>query len=969
MLKNYTHSNVKRLSNLVSAYKKHLSAFAVALLLTSSLFAQTLISVVPNNNSTSGNGRAPQGTRLFVNTMYIVLPSEMATYGADNVTSVGWTWNNPLGGGAPTTQSIATTGNVKIYMQNTTDVAYSKGTTFSTAGMTKVYDGNITIPATAAQINIDLPVGGPGTSIFTTIAGQGVYIAFEYQTTTTLATPLGAPTVSCNSTVTGSAATYQSQTAYGTAMTASAFRPETRLGTANSDIVQVQNLYTLGTTASLFGNAQPLQAVVKNVSGASQSFNVDFVVKEKVSGTIRHSASIPVTLAAGATANVDDLTWNATINELDTAIASVSALAGETITTNNSAGYRHNVTADSYNYADISASTGGVGYGTGSGLILNRYHIDGCTNVKQVRVYMGDGNSSFNTVYAVVMDAAGTIVGQSADYLILPIDIGNYVTFDIVSPPNFTDADYYVGLAQTANVDLAYYPVGTQAEPFPARNNAYYATGLAGGVPLAYTTLGRFMIEGVITPLSTTPTTSGDVTICLGESTDLSVTDGILNPFATYNWYTDGCGTTLVGTGATISVSPSTNTTYYVRAEDPCNGVNTDCGSLTVTVDIPVTWYADADMDTYGDATTTALACDAPSGYVADATDCDDDNSAVNPAATEVCNGLDDDCNASIDEGLLFTTSYADVDMDTYGDAGNTTTACDGVPAGYVTDDTDCDDSESSVYPGAVEVCDGLDNDCDGEYDEGTATAAITPEGAVDACKGVGLDLFANTGVGYTYQWYKDETLIPGATADTYHALKPGSYYVQVTIPGGCFAISNTTVITLLASPNANISAPNGTSLCATVKLKASYGAGYSWQWKLDGSPIGGATDFIYYATAPGNYSCEVTHPSGCARETAALAVTACREGDVAIGSFEVYPNPSTGEFMVNLNFENANTETAFINVFNAIGEVVYTATASVNNGAVQELVSFDAPAGVYLVKVTANGSNEEYNSRIVISK
>jgi len=970
MLKNYTQKCLKQLSALVSGKKTHLSALLITLLLSGSLFAQTLISVVPNNNATSGNGRAPQGTRLFINTMYIVLPSEMTVYGVDNVTSVGWTWNNPLGGGAPTTQSVATTGTLKIYMQNTADVAYSKGTTFSTAGMTKVYDGNITIPATAAQINIDLPVGGPGTSTFTTVAGQGVYIAYEYKTTTALATPLGAPTVSCNALVTGSAATYQSQTVNGTAMALTAFRPETRLGSANSDIIQVQNLFTLGTAASLFGNPQPLQAIVKNTSGASQSFNVDFVVKEKVSGTIRYSSSIPVTLGAGLTATVDDLGWNATLNELDTAIVSVAALPGETITTNNSKGYRHNVTADSYNYADISTSTGGVGYGTGSGLILNRYHIDGCTNVKQVRVYMGDGNSTFNIVYAVVMDAAGIIVGQSADYTIFPIDIGNYVTFDIVNPPNFTDADYYVGLAQTANLALAYYPVGTQAEPFPARNSAYYATGLAGGIPLAYTTLGRFMVEGVITPLSTTPTTSGDVTICLGESTELSVTDGILNPFATYNWYTDGCGTTLVGAGAAISVTPSTTTTYYVRAEDPCNGVNTACGSLTVTVEIPTIWYADGDGDTYGDNGTTALACDVPGGYVADNTDCNDGNAAVYPGATEICNFVDDDCDGTADDGITYLIFYTDADVDGFGDSGAAgANYCSDPGAGYSSNNTDCDDANATVYPGAVEICDGLDNDCDGTFDEGTATATITPAGAVSACKGVGILLSANTGIGYTYQWFKDETLIPGATASTYNALKPGAYRVQVNIPEGCFEISLITTVTINASPNANISAPNGTSLCTTVKLKASYGVGYTWQWKLAGSPIGGATAFQYFATTPGSYTCVVTHPSGCARETAALAVTACREGDLAIGIFEVYPNPSTGEFMVNISFENTNTQTAAINVYNAAGEVVYSTNANVNNGTVQALIALDAPAGVYLVKVTANESSEEYNSRIVITK
>lgn len=946
-------------------------------MLSTSLFAQTLVNVLPNNNSTSGNARAPQGTRLFVNTMYIILPSEMTSsgYGVDNITSVGWTWNNPLGGGAPTTQSIATTGNVKIWMQTTTDVAYTKGTTFSTAGMTKIYDGPITIPATAAQINIDLPVGGPGTSIFTTVAGEGVYVAFEYQTTTTLATPIGAPTVSCNSLVAGSAATYQSQTANGTAMALTAFRPETRFGTINSDIIQVQNLYTLGTTASLFGNPQPLQAVVKNVSGVSQSFNVDFTILEKATLTVRHSSSIPVILGAGLTANVDDLGWNATLNELDTAIVSVTPLPGETITANNTKGYRHNVTADSYNYADLSASSGGVGYNTGEGLILNRYHIDGCSNVKQVRVYMGDGNSSFNIVYAVVLDAAGTIVGQSANYTIMPIDIGTYVTFDILTPPNFTDADYYVGLAQTANIVLGYFPVGTQAEPFPSRTNAYYAVGLAGGIPAMYTTLGRFMIEGVITPLSTTPTTSGDVTICLGESTDLSVTDGILNPYATYNWYTDGCGTTFVGTGSTITVSPGAPTTYYVRAEDPCNGVNTACGSLTVSVEIPTLWYADADGDTYGDAGTSSLACDAPDGYVADLTDCDDGNSAVNPGATEVCNAIDDDCVGGIDNGLTFSTWYADGDSDTYGDAGTSVSTCDGAPAGYVADATDCNDETAAVNPGASEVCNAIDDNCDGNTDEGLITAMITTPEPAQFCNGGSVMLDAATDPSYSYQWYRNGLPIPGATASSYNASYAGNYAIMISVAPSCAELSAELTVTKSASPTSVVTNMDGTNdLCidASIKLKANGGGGLTYQWYKGPTLLVGATSNVYYATTPGGYKVITTYiATGCSKlSTTTSIIQTCREEAESMEeSISVYPNPTSGSFTLDMNIGNSNSEVAYINVYNLVGDVVYTTTTSINNGVIQEFINMEASAGVYLVKVTTNGSDREYNTKVVLTK
>ncbi|MBK6363890.1 MAG: putative metal-binding motif-containing protein [Saprospiraceae bacterium] len=71
----------------------------------------------------------------------------------------------------------------------------------------------------------------------------------------------------------------------------------------------------------------------------------------------------------------------------------------------------------------------------------------------------------------------------------------------------------------------------------------------------------------------------------------------------------------------------------------------------------------------------TTMACSPPSGYVTDNTDCNDNNVPINPGATEICNGLDDDCDGGVDEGVQ-NTYYADVDNDSYGDAIATLTAC-----------------------------------------------------------------------------------------------------------------------------------------------------------------------------------------------------------------------------------------------------------------------------------------------------
>ena len=141
----------------------------------------------------------------------------------------------------------------------------------------------------------------------------------------------------------------------------------------------------------------------------------------------------------------------------------------------------------------------------------------------------------------------------------------------------------------------------------------------------------------------------------------------------------------------------------------------------------PATWYADGDGDSFGDAKSTMEACSQPSGYVADATDCDDGNSAVNPAADDYCNGVDDDCDDDVDEDSAVdaTTWYPDVDADSYGDSRYGTPSCAAL-SGYVTDATDCDDLEASVHPGADEYCDGVDNDCEGDIDEDDAVDSTT---------------------------------------------------------------------------------------------------------------------------------------------------------------------------------------------------------------------------------------------------
>ncbi len=152
-------------------------------------------------------------------------------------------------------------------------------------------------------------------------------------------------------------------------------------------------------------------------------------------------------------------------------------------------------------------------------------------------------------------------------------------------------------------------------------------------------------------------------------------------------------------------------------ANEICNGSDDNCNG---TIDDPATFYADADGDGFGNSAVTAQACSAPSGFVGNNKDCNDANSAVNPGATETCNGMDDDCDGLIDENVKLTF-YADNDGDGFGNASLSSLGCS-APPGFVTDNSDCNDNNQDVHPGLTEICgNSLDDDCNGLTDQVTS--------------------------------------------------------------------------------------------------------------------------------------------------------------------------------------------------------------------------------------------------------
>jgi len=138
------------------------------------------------------------------------------------------------------------------------------------------------------------------------------------------------------------------------------------------------------------------------------------------------------------------------------------------------------------------------------------------------------------------------------------------------------------------------------------------------------------------------------------------------------------------------------------------------------------TWYSDFDGDGYGDSSAQPFASvTKPSGYVADNTDCDDTDATIYPGATEIAGDtIDQDCDGS--DLAVSQVWYQDNDGDGFGDPNNSKTSATQT-AGGVSDNTDCDDTDATVYPGATEIAgDGIDQDCNGS-DLSGSTSNGTP--------------------------------------------------------------------------------------------------------------------------------------------------------------------------------------------------------------------------------------------------
>lgn len=152
----------------------------------------------------------------------------------------------------------------------------------------------------------------------------------------------------------------------------------------------------------------------------------------------------------------------------------------------------------------------------------------------------------------------------------------------------------------------------------------------------------------------------------------------------------------------------------FASACAPFEASEGDCTECNVPADTEPAY--DADLDGYS----TVL-------------DCNDTNATVYPGATEICDAIDNDCDSEIDEGLATVAFYVDNDNDGYG-TGEAVEMCEVPESGYSTVSGDCNDADSTFYPGAEDIGgDGLDTDCDDETEPEDTGTGEQPEEDTDS--------------------------------------------------------------------------------------------------------------------------------------------------------------------------------------------------------------------------------------------
>jgi len=552
--------------------KKFTLSFLASIGLASLGFSQANISIIAPPVNSSTQLRAPNGTngQTGMRGCYLIQPSELTSLTSATISTFGFS----LTGG---TGSIPVTGSFTLYLENTTNTTYSKGTSWALAlpGMQNVYQGNITIPATTNTAVITLPIN------FTYNTGQGLYVAFAWES----AGPFAANPASyaANSTMPIGGATIDTPTLpTPDGLLTSNFRPSFIFGGANTatNEISVIGVEAAGRVAKLLNNAQAPVAFIKNGSSITKN---NIAVTFSVSGA--NSFTDTKTLASLAPGAVGSVTFNSFASPVSGMNNMSVTVAADQVPTNNMATWTQSVSCTDAGFAPpiaaINFSASGYGFGNNAangGIYAFKYNAVNGGSVTSVRVAVPSFTQNINKkLFAVLLDNLGNIVASGNTVTLGSNNFNTFVNLPFTSPEDLNAGnDYYIGLRITAGNT---YPIGVFSSPIPIQS--FYTAPDAGGV-VTPVNFGYLAIEAMFKhPLTTITASSARPVACVGDAISLSAT----GTASTYTWSANTGNTSNL---SNITVTPTNTGTivYSVTGTDGPSGCKTNAATISQTVSI-----------------------------------------------------------------------------------------------------------------------------------------------------------------------------------------------------------------------------------------------------------------------------------------------------------------------------------------------------------------------------------------------
>jgi hypothetical protein len=397
-------------------------------------------------------------------------------------------------------------------------------------GMTLASDGPVTIPDTIGPYDIPFEPG----SLFT-YDGNGLYVAWEYSRPIgLLSTPNTSLCTKQNSIIKDTngilvqkliksfvGKTDSNSTALPATLKATDLRPETRLGSPSlQDSLEVTAVYTLGYVAIPYGSPVPISAMIKNFSDAPKTITVTLSIFDGETNSLLYTIPQDLDLPASCGELISFPDWIHNETGKDSIVVSVPVQTGENVVDNNSKYYLQRLNNFIQSYDDGTPVINGAGFGSGDGLILSRFSMNGCGKINAAKVYL-HWSAADNPLYAVLLDESGTILDISSQYTADSTEVNDFHSFYFPNTPLIIDNDYYIGLAQMANPSEAYEPVGVQWEGSIIREGAYYRADLDGSNIIDHPYPGRLMIKAEILPGMPVPFISGSDILCAGSTNTL----------------------------------------------------------------------------------------------------------------------------------------------------------------------------------------------------------------------------------------------------------------------------------------------------------------------------------------------------------------------------------------------------------------------------------------------------------------